>query len=45
MPWKAAKTLSNDEGRFQLVVNVLKKGQITSVREAARFFNVLRLML
>lgn len=42
MPRNAAKNPSNDEGRLQLAVNALKKGQITSVREAARLFNVPR---
>lgn len=42
MPRNAAKIPSNDEGRLQLAVNALKKEQITSVREAARLFNVPR---
>jgi len=42
MPRNAAKNPLNDEGRLQLAVNALKKGQITSVREAARLFNVPR---
>jgi predicted HTH domain antitoxin len=45
MPRNAAKNPLNDEGRLQLAVNTLKKGQIISVCEAARLFNVLRLML
>jgi predicted HTH domain antitoxin len=45
MPRKAAKNPSNNEGRLQLAVNALKKDQITSVREAARLYNVLRLTL
>jgi hypothetical protein len=45
MPQNAAKNPSNNEGRLQLAVNALKKGQITSVREAARLFNVPRLTL
>jgi predicted HTH domain antitoxin len=42
MPRKAAKNPSNNEGRLQLAVNALKKDQITSVREAARLYNVPR---
>jgi hypothetical protein len=42
MPRKAAKKAPIDEGRLQLAMNVLKNGQITSVREAARVFDVPR---
>jgi hypothetical protein len=42
MPRKAAKKAPIDEGRLQLAMNALKNGQITSVREAARVFDVPR---
>lgn len=42
MPRNTAKKASNDEGRIQLAINALNKGQISSVREAARIFGVPR---
>jgi hypothetical protein len=42
MPQNAAKKPSNDEGRLLLAMNALKKGQITSMREAARVYCVPR---
>jgi predicted HTH domain antitoxin len=42
MPQNAAKKASTNEGRIQLAINALNKGQITSLREVARVFDVLR---
>ena len=40
MPKNAPKTDVQREGRLLLAVNVIKKGQLTKIREAARLYDV-----